>query len=118
DVQTLSAGGLSNSGTLSAGGDGRLTGRALDNAGTLSTGGALMLTADDIGNGGRVESRTLSLTGDRLDNGGTLLATNDVTLNLTQGYTGGAGSQVRGNGAVTLTADRVTQQGDIGGERL
>ncbi|WP_029729529.1 hemagglutinin repeat-containing protein, partial [Dickeya dianthicola] len=177
DVQTLSAGGLSNSGTLSAGGDGRLTGRALDNAGTLSTGGALMLTADDIGNGGRVESRTLSLTGDRLDNGGTLLAeqggalrlsdgltvgaggqllsngdwrvqagtvthqgywqgqnlwldagtldnagalwaTDAVTLNLTQGYTGGVGSQVRGNGAVTLTADRVTQQGDIGGERL
>ncbi|MCI4239496.1 hypothetical protein, partial [Dickeya dianthicola] len=37
---------------------------------------------------------------------------------LSQGYTGGAGSQVLGNGAVTLTADTVTQQGDIGGERL
>ncbi|WP_038927227.1 hypothetical protein, partial [Dickeya chrysanthemi] len=177
DVQAASQGVLSNSGTLSAGGDGRLTGRALDNAGTLSTGGALTLTAGEIINGGRLESRTLQLTGDSLDNGGTLLAeqgggltlgagltvgesgrllsngdwqiqagtvtslgqwqgknlllsadslTNDgalratdaVTLSLMQGYTGGVGSQVRGNGAVTLTADRVTQQGDIGGERL
>ncbi|MBJ2341022.1 hypothetical protein JFB35_21130, partial [Dickeya solani] len=28
------------------------------------------------------------------------------------------GSQVLGSGAVTLTADTVTQQGDIGGDRL
>nr|WP_027711988.1 hypothetical protein [Dickeya chrysanthemi] len=177
DVQAPGAGELRNSGTLSAGGDGRLSGRQVDNAGTLSTGGALTLRAGDITNGGRVESRTLSLTGDSLDNGGTLLAEQgggltlgagltvgadgqvlsngdwqiqagtvtslgqwqgknlllsadtlthdgvlqaerDITLTLTQAYTGGAGSQVRGNGAVTLTADRVTQQGDIGGERL
>ncbi|TYL40770.1 beta strand repeat-containing protein, partial [Dickeya sp. ws52] len=177
DVQALGAGELRNSGTLSAGGDGRLTGRGLDNAGTLSTGGALTLRAGDITNAGRLESRTLSLTGDSLDNGGTLLAEQgggltlgagltvgesgrllsngdwqiqagtvtslgqwqgknlllsadtlthdgvlqaerDITLTLTQAYTGGTGSQVRGNGAVTLTADRVTQQGDIGGERL
>ncbi|MEI7348130.1 beta strand repeat-containing protein, partial [Dickeya chrysanthemi] len=177
EVQTLGAGELSNSGTLVADGDGRLTARQVDNAGTLSTGGALTLTAGAITNAGRLESRTLSLTGDSLDNGGTLLAEQgggltlsdrltvgesgrllsngdwqvqagtvstqgqwqgknlrlsadtlthdgvlqaerDITLTLTQAYTGGAGSQVRGNGAVTLTADRVTQQGDIGGEWL
>ncbi|NUA46381.1 Filamentous hemagglutinin [Dickeya solani] len=177
DVQTIGAGRLSNTGRLTAGGDGRITGRGLDNAGTLSTGGALSLTAGDLTNGGRLESRTLQLTGDSLDNRGTLLAeqggvltlggglrvgadgrllsngdwqvqagsvnsrgqwqgknlllsaasldnggallgTDGITLTLTQGYTGGAGSQVLGNGAVTLTADTVTQQGDIGGDRL
>ncbi|MGM3192099.1 hemolysin BL-binding protein, partial [Dickeya dadantii subsp. dieffenbachiae] len=177
DVQAIGAGRLTNTGTLTAGGDGRITGRGLDNAGTLSTGGALTLTAGDLTNAGRLESRTLSLTGDSLDNGGTLLAeqggeltlggglhvgadgrllsngdwrvqagtvtslgqwqgktlllsadsldnggallaTDAVTLTLTQGYTGGAGSQVLGSGAVTLTADTVTQQGDIGGDRL
>ncbi|WP_456264093.1 beta strand repeat-containing protein, partial [Dickeya solani] len=177
DVQTIGAGRLSNTGRLTAGGDGRITGRGLDNAGTLSTGGALSLTAGDMTNAGRLESRTLLLTGDSLDNrgtllaeqggelrlsgaltvaddgrllsngdwqvqagsvnsrgqwqgktlllsaasldnGGALLATDAVTLTLTQGYTGGAGSQVLGNGAVTLTADTVTQQGDIGGDRL
>ncbi len=177
DVQAIGTGRLSNTGVLTAGGDGRITGRGLDNAGTLSTGGALTLTAGDLTNAGRLESRTLSLTGDSLDNGGTLLAeqggeltlggglnvgadgrllsngdwqvqagtvtslgqwqgktlllsaasldnggallaTDAVTLTLTQGYTGGAGSQVLGSGAVTLTADTVTQQGDIGGDRL
>nr|WP_279629678.1 filamentous hemagglutinin N-terminal domain-containing protein [Dickeya dadantii] len=177
DVQAIGTGRLSNTGVLTAGGDGRITGRGLDNAGTLSAGGALTLTAGDLTNAGRLESRTLSLTGDSLDNGGTLLAeqggelrlsgaltvaddgrllsngdwqvrtgsvvnqgrwqgnnllldagtldnggallaTDAVTLTLSQGYTGGAGSQVLGSGAVTLTADTVTQQGDIGGDRL
>ncbi|WP_455424159.1 hemagglutinin repeat-containing protein [Dickeya dianthicola] len=177
DVQAIGTGRLSNTGVLTAGGDGRITGRGLDNAGTLSAGGALTLTAGDLTNAGRLDSRTLSLTGDSLDNGGTLLAeqggeltlggglhvgadgrllsngdwrvqagtvtslgqwqgktlllsaasldndgallaTDAVTLTLTQGYTGGAGSQVLGSGAVTLTADTVTQQGDIGGDRL
>ncbi|MCA7015244.1 hemolysin BL-binding protein, partial [Dickeya dadantii] len=177
DVQTIGAGSLSNTGSLTAGGDGRITGRGLDNAGTLAAGGALTLTAGDMTNAGRLDSRTLLLTGDSLDNRGTLLAeqggelrltdgltvadggrllsngdwqvrtgsvvnqgrwqgnnllldagtldnngallaTDAVTLTLSQGYTGGAGSQVLGNGAVTLTADTVTQQGDIGGDRL
>ncbi|WP_284602905.1 hemagglutinin repeat-containing protein [Dickeya dadantii] len=177
DVEAIGAGRLSNTGVLTAGGDGRITGRGLDNAGTLAAGGALTLAAGDLTNAGRLESRTLSLTGDSLDNGGTLLAeqggeltlggglhvgadgrllsngdwqvqagtvtslgqwqgktlllsaasldnggallaTDAVTLTLTQGYTGGAGSQVLGSGAVTLTADTVTQQGDIGGDRL
>ncbi|MEI7290443.1 hemolysin BL-binding protein, partial [Dickeya dadantii] len=173
----LATGSLTNSGTLTAGGDGRITGRRLDNQGTLAAGGALSLTAGDMTNAGRLDSRTLLLTGDSLDNRGTLLAeqggelrlsgaltvaddgrllsngdwqvrtgsvvnqgrwqgnnllldagtldndgallaTDAVTLTLSQGYTGGAGSQVLGNGAVTLTAGTVTQQGDIGGDRL
>ncbi|WP_263062899.1 hemagglutinin repeat-containing protein [Dickeya dadantii] len=177
DVQAASPGSLTNTGTLTAGGDSRITGRRLDNQGTLAAGGALTLTAGDMTNAGRLDSRTLLLTGDSLDNGGTLLAeqggvltlggglrvgadgrllsngdwqvqagtvtslgqwqgnnlllgaasldnggallgTDAVTLTLSQGYTGGAGSQVLGNGAVTVTADTVTQQGDIGGDRL
>ncbi|WP_406619296.1 hemagglutinin repeat-containing protein [Dickeya fangzhongdai] len=177
DVQAVSlpAGSLSNTGTLVSGGDSRLTGRRLDNQGTLSSGGTLWLTAGDITNGGRLESRTLQLFGNQLDNrgtllaeqggglrltgalgntgtllsngdwqvqagavtsqggwqgrnllltadsltnGGTLLATGDVTLTLTQGYRGGAGSRVVGNGAVTVTADTLTQLGELGGERL
>ncbi|MBJ2354763.1 hemagglutinin repeat-containing protein, partial [Dickeya solani] len=177
DVQAASPGSLTNTGTLTAGGDSRITGRRLDNQGTLAASGALSLAAGDMTNAGRLDSRTLLLTGDSLDNRGTLLAeqggvltlggglrvgadgrllsngdwqvqagsvnsrgqwqgknlllsaasldnggallgTDGITLTLTQGYTGGAGSQVLGSGAVTLTADTVTQQGDIGGDRL
>ncbi len=174
-AQDVQAAGLSNTGTLVSGGDSRITGRQLNNQGTLAAGGALSLTADDITNGGRLESRTLQLFGNQLDNrgtllaeqggelrltgalgntgtllsngdwqvqagavtsqggwqgrnllltadslanGGTLLAANDATLTLTQGYSGGAGSRVLGNGRVTVTADTLTQLGELGGDRL
>ncbi|RNM21853.1 hemolysin BL-binding protein, partial [Dickeya undicola] len=177
DVQAAGLGALSNSGTLAADGDSRITGRQVDNQGLLASGGDLVLSAGDLTNGGRVESRTLQLTGGQLDNGGTLLAeqggdlrlsggltvgadgrllsngdwqvqagavlnqggwqghsltlnaaslsndgtllaTDGVTLSLQQDYTGGTNSRVQGNGVVTLTAQTVSQQGELGGDRL
>ncbi|NKI76015.1 hemolysin BL-binding protein, partial [Dickeya sp. CFBP 2040] len=178
DVQAagLPAGSLSNSGTLAAGGDSRISAGRVENQGMLA-GRDLTLSARDVINGGRLESRTLQLTGERLDNGGTLLAerggelrltgalsmgadgqllsngdwqvqagavntqglwqgnaltlnadtlanagsllaTDGVTLALLQDYTGGAGSRVLGNGAVTLTADRLFNAGRLEGQRL
>ncbi|MBI0481827.1 hypothetical protein F7097_22775, partial [Dickeya dianthicola] len=102
---------LDNGGTLLAeqGGVLRLTdGLTVGAGGQLLSNGDWQVQAGTVTSLGGWQGRNLLLTADSLTNGGTLLATNDVTLNLTQGYTGGAGSQVRGNGAVTLTADRVT----------
>ncbi|WP_368266066.1 hemagglutinin repeat-containing protein [Dickeya chrysanthemi] len=130
---------LSNTGRL----EGRrldLTAEALDNGGTLlaEQGGGLTLSdrltvgadgqvlsngdwqvqAGTVSTQGQWQGKNLRLSADTLTHDGVLQAERDITLTLTQAYTGGAGSQVRGNGAVTLTADRVTQQGDIGGEWL
>ncbi|WP_246859100.1 hemagglutinin repeat-containing protein [Dickeya oryzae] len=177
DVQVAGQGTLNNSGTLAADGDSRITGRQVDNQGLLASSGDLVLSAGDLTNGGRVESRTLQLTGEQLDNGGTLLAeqggdlrlgggltvgadgrllsngnwqvqagavlnqggwqghsltlnaaslsndgsllaTDGVTLSLQQDYTGGTNSRVVGNGAVTLTAQTLTNAGELGGDRL
>ncbi|NPE53612.1 hemolysin BL-binding protein, partial [Dickeya dadantii] len=112
---------LSNGGTLLAEQGGELTlggGLHVGADGRLLSNGDWRVQAGTVTSLGQWQGNTLLLSAASLDNGGTLLATDAVTLTLTQGYTGGAGSQVLGSGAVTLTADTVTQQGDIGGDRL
>ncbi|WP_422699791.1 beta strand repeat-containing protein, partial [Dickeya fangzhongdai] len=112
---------LSNGGTLLAeqGGELNLTGAlTVGEPGRLLSNGDWQVQAGAVTSLGGWQGRNLLLTADSLTNGGTLLAANDVTLTLTQGYSGGAGSRVLGNGAVTVTADTVTQLGELGGERL
>ncbi|ULR29337.1 hemagglutinin repeat-containing protein [Dickeya fangzhongdai] len=112
---------LSNGGTLLAeqGGVLNLTGAlTVGEPGRLLSNGDWQVQAGAVTSQGGWQGRNLLLTADSLTNGGTLLATNDATLTLTQGYSGGAGSQVLGNGRVTVTADTLTQLGELGGERL
>ncbi|WKV50843.1 hemagglutinin repeat-containing protein [Dickeya fangzhongdai] len=112
---------LSNGGTLLAEQGGVLTltgGLTVDQPGRLLSNGDWQVQAGAVTSQGGWQGRNLLLTADSLANDGTLLATDGVTLALAQGYRGGAGSRVVGNGAVTVTADTVTQQGELGGERL
>ncbi|WP_236883897.1 hemagglutinin repeat-containing protein [Dickeya fangzhongdai] len=112
---------LSNGGTLLAeqGGVLNLTGAlTVGEPGRLLSNGDWQVQAGAVTSQGGWQGRNLLLTADSLTNGGTLLAANDVTLTLTQGYNGGAGSRVLGNGAVTVTADTLTQLGELGGDRL
>ncbi|UGA49181.1 hemagglutinin repeat-containing protein [Dickeya fangzhongdai] len=112
---------LSNGGTLLAeqGGVLNLTGAlTVGEPGRLLSNGDWQVQAGAVTSLGGWQGRNLLLTADSLTNGGTLLAANDATLTLTQGYSGGAGSRVLGNGAVTVTADTLTQQGELGGDRL
>ncbi|WP_350312270.1 hemagglutinin repeat-containing protein [Dickeya fangzhongdai] len=112
---------LSNGGTLLAeqGGELNLTGAlTVGEPGRLLSNGDWQVQAGAVTSLGGWQGNNLLLTADSLTNGGTLLAVNDVTLTLTQGYSGGAGSQVLGNGRVTVTADTLTQLGELGGDRL
>ncbi|WPD75910.1 hemagglutinin repeat-containing protein [Dickeya fangzhongdai] len=112
---------LSNGGTLLAeqGGVLNLTGGlTVDQPGRLLSNGDWRVQAGAVTSLGGWQGNNLLFTADSLTNGGTLLAANDATLTLTQGYHGGAGSRVVGNGVVTVTADTVTQQGELGGNRL
>ncbi|WES88354.1 two-partner secretion domain-containing protein [Dickeya fangzhongdai] len=112
---------LSNGGTLLAeqGGELNLTGAlTVGEPGRLLSNGDWQVQAGAVTSQGGWQGNNLLLTADSLTNGGTLLAVNDVTLTLTQGYSGGAGSQVLGNGRVTVTADTLTQLGELGGDRL
>ncbi|WP_033570988.1 beta strand repeat-containing protein, partial [Dickeya undicola] len=112
---------LSNGGTLLAeqGGVLSLTGAlTVEQPGRLLSNGDWRVQAGAVNSQGSWQGNNLWLTADGLTLGGTLLAANDVTLTLTQGYDGGAGSRVVGNGGVTVTADTLTQQGELGGERL
>nr|WP_192451947.1 hypothetical protein [Dickeya fangzhongdai] len=112
---------LSNGGTLLAeqGGELNLTGAlTVGEPGRLLSNGDWQVQAGAVTSLGGWQGRNLLLTADSLTNGGTLLAANDATLTLTQGYNGGAGSRVVGNGRVTVTADTLTQLGELGGDRL
>ncbi|GAB7203175.1 hypothetical protein OS12_46230 [Dickeya oryzae] len=118
DVQVAGQGTLSNSGTLAADGDSRITGRQVDNQGLLASGGDLVLSAGDLTNGGRVESRTLQLTGGQLNNGGTLLAEQGGDLRLSGGLTVGADGRLFSNGDWQVQAGAVLNQGGWQGHSL
>ncbi|NKI74446.1 hemolysin BL-binding protein, partial [Dickeya sp. CFBP 2040] len=101
------------------GGELRLTGALSVGAdGQLLSNGDWQVQAGAVNTQGLWQGNTLTLNADTLSNNGSLLATDGVTLALLQDYTGGAGSRVLGNGAVTLTAQTVSQQGEMGGDRL
>ncbi|WP_033570956.1 two-partner secretion domain-containing protein, partial [Dickeya undicola] len=109
---------LSNGGTLLAeqGGVLNLTGAlTVGEPGRLLSNGDWQVQAGAVTSLGGWQGRNLLLTADSLTNGGTLLAANDATLTLTQGYNGGAGSRVLGNGRVTVTADTLTNGGRLVG---
>ncbi|AUH00625.1 hemolysin BL-binding protein [Prodigiosinella confusarubida] len=78
---TVTSGSLSNSGTLLGvnGADVRLTGN-LDNQGMIGSSAALAVQAAAVTQSGRMEGQTLDVRADSLDNSGTLLGLDALTL--------------------------------------
>ncbi|WP_315710631.1 hemagglutinin repeat-containing protein [Brenneria uluponensis] len=78
---TVTGGSLSNSGSLLGvnGADVRLTGN-LDNQGMIGSSAALAVQAAAVTQGGRMEGQTLDVRADSLDNSGTLLGLDALTL--------------------------------------
>ena len=103
--QTLDIGGdaIQNSGTLNAAGAAQIRGGEVTNSGAVAAKGQLTATVTALTNTGTVQGQALDITGDRVQNSGTLAS--DGALHVQAGtLASGAGSTITGMGNVALRA--------------
>ncbi|MEI7215203.1 hemagglutinin repeat-containing protein, partial [Pectobacterium versatile] len=88
-------------------------GLTVGGTGQLLTNGALQAQAGDVINDGFWQGNTLALTANNLTNGGSLLGQDGLRLDLLNAYQGSALSRLLSDGDAVITADRLTQSGEI-----
>uniref|UniRef100_UPI002DD41DB6 hemagglutinin repeat-containing protein n=1 Tax=Pectobacterium versatile TaxID=2488639 RepID=UPI002DD41DB6 len=81
--------------------------------GQLLTNGALQAQAGDVINDGFWQGNTLALTANNLTNGGSLLGQDGLRLDLLNTYQGIALSRLLSDGDAVITADHLSQSGEI-----
>ncbi|MEN6586581.1 MAG: filamentous hemagglutinin N-terminal domain-containing protein [Sulfuricella sp.] len=111
---TLAAGTLANSGTLAAGTSLIAQGTtSLVNTGILASGGDATLIAANLTNTGTVSSNgNLALAAPTFANSGLVIATNDLTLAATTGFTN-SGAVAAGNDATFTLGSAATNAGGL-----
>ncbi|WP_350326675.1 hemagglutinin repeat-containing protein [Pectobacterium aroidearum] len=112
----LNGGTFSNSGTVI--GERGITlelrdGLTVGRDGQLLTNGALQAQAGAVINDGLWQGNTLTLSANDLTNGGALLGQDGLRLDLLGSYQGNAPSRLLSDGEAVITADRLTQSGEI-----
>ncbi|MDF7758528.1 hemagglutinin repeat-containing protein [Kosakonia cowanii] len=103
--QTLDIGGdaIQNSGTLNAAGAAQIRGGEVTNLGAVAAKGQLAASVTALNNSGTVQGQALDITGDRVQNSGTLAS--DSALRVQAGtLASGTGSIITGIGNVVLRA--------------
>ncbi|MEI7308025.1 hemagglutinin repeat-containing protein [Pectobacterium carotovorum] len=88
-------------------------GLTVGGTGQLLTNGALQAQAGDVTNDGFWQGNTLALTANNLTNGGSLLGQDGLRLDLLNTYQGSALSRLLSDGDAVITADHLTQRGEI-----
>ncbi|WP_326489431.1 hemagglutinin repeat-containing protein [Pectobacterium versatile] len=88
-------------------------GLTVGGTGQLLTNGALQAQAGDVTNDGFWQGNTLALTANNLTNGGSLLGQDGLRLDLLDTYQGSALSRLLSDGDAVITADRLSQSGEI-----
>ncbi|WP_326489299.1 hemagglutinin repeat-containing protein [Pectobacterium versatile] len=88
-------------------------GLTVGGTGQLLTNGALQAQAGDVTNDGFWQGNTLALTANNLTNGGSLLGQDGLRLDLLDTYQGSALSRLLSDGDAVITADRLSQNGEI-----
>ncbi|MCH5084122.1 hemagglutinin repeat-containing protein, partial [Pectobacterium versatile] len=88
-------------------------GLTVGSAGQFLTNGALQAQADTVVNDGFWQGNTLALTANNLTNGGLLLGQDGLRLDLLNTYQGSALSRLLSDGDAVITADRLTQRGEV-----
>ncbi|GKW20524.1 hypothetical protein PEC302107_22530 [Pectobacterium araliae] len=88
-------------------------GLTVGGTGQLLTNGALQAQAGDVINDGFWQGNTLTLAANTLTNGGSLLGQDGMRLDLLNTYQGSAQSRLLSDGDALITADRLTQSGEI-----
>ncbi|MEQ9947641.1 hemagglutinin repeat-containing protein [Pectobacterium aroidearum] len=117
----LNGGTFSNSGTVI--GERGITlelrdGLTVSSTGQMLTNGALQAQAGTVVNGGFWQGNTLALSANDLTNGGTLLGQDVLRLDLLGTYQGNAPSRLLSDGEAVITAERLTQSGEIAADTL
>ncbi|WP_350316631.1 hemagglutinin repeat-containing protein [Pectobacterium aroidearum] len=88
-------------------------GLTVGSAGQLLTNGILQVQAGSVMNDGLWQGNTLALSANDLTNGGSLLGQVGLHLDLLGTYQGNAQSRLLSDGEAVITADRLTQSGEI-----
>ncbi|WP_275669478.1 hemagglutinin repeat-containing protein [Pectobacterium versatile] len=88
-------------------------GLTVGSTGQLLTNGALQAQAGDVINDGFWQGNTLTLTANNLTNGGSLLGQDGLRLDLLDTYQGSALSRLLSDGDAVITADHLTQRGEV-----
>ncbi|WP_318840425.1 hemagglutinin repeat-containing protein [Pectobacterium polaris] len=88
-------------------------GLTVGGTGQLLTNGALQAQARTVMNDGLWQGNTLTLTANDLTNGGSLLGQDGLRLDLRGTYQGNAQSRLLSDGEAIITADRLSQSGEI-----
>ncbi|UYA60266.1 Putative large exoprotein involved in heme utilization or adhesion of ShlA/HecA/FhaA family [Pectobacterium sp. F1-1] len=113
---TLNGGSFDNTGTVI--GERGITlalrdGLTVGATGQLLTNGVLSAQAGTVTNDGVWQGNTLALTANALTNGGVLLGQDGLRLDLPGTYQGNAQSRLLSDGDAVITADRLSQSGEI-----
>ncbi|MEQ9879252.1 hemagglutinin repeat-containing protein [Pectobacterium aroidearum] len=93
-------------------------GLMVGSTGQILTNGALLAQAGAVINDGFWQGNTLALSANDLTNGGTLLGQDVLRLDLLGTYQGNAPSRLLSDGEAVITADRLTQSGEIAADTL
>ncbi|WP_277871571.1 hemagglutinin repeat-containing protein [Pectobacterium brasiliense] len=88
-------------------------GLTVSGTGQLLTNGTLQVQAGTVLNDGFWQGNTLALFANDLTNGGTLLGQDGLRLELPGTYQGNAQSRLLSDGEAVITANRLTQSGEI-----
>ncbi|WP_238483602.1 hemagglutinin repeat-containing protein [Rahnella perminowiae] len=104
-------GDLTNSGSLLSSGDVTVNAATLENSGQLLSDKTATVTADHLTNQGQIQGDTLALTANNADNSGNLIGLKGLTAQLQQDLTNATSGKMLTQGALTVTATHVTNNG-------
>nr|WP_129951129.1 hemagglutinin repeat-containing protein [Rahnella sp. RFA10(1/100)] len=105
-------GDLTNSGSLLSSGDVTVNAATLENSGQLLSDKTATVTADHLTNQGQIQGDTLALTANNADNSGNLIGLKGLTAQLQQDLTNATSGKMLTQGALTVTAAHVTNNGN------
>ncbi|MGV0085706.1 hemagglutinin repeat-containing protein [Rahnella aceris] len=105
-------GDLNNGGSLLSSGNVTVNAATLENSGQLLSDKTATVTADHVSNTGQIQGDTLALTANNADNSGNLIGLKGLTAQLQQDLTNATSGKILTQGALTVTAAHVTNNGN------
>lgn len=105
-------GDLNNSGSLLSSGDVTVNAATLENSGQLLSDKTATVTANHLTNQGQIQGDTLAVTAGSADNSGNLIGLKGLTAQLQQDLTNATSGKMLTQGALTVTAAHVTNNGN------
>ncbi|MDO2440947.1 hemagglutinin repeat-containing protein [Enterobacter nematophilus] len=102
---------LTNTGRLLGQGSTRVAAGALNNQGSLLVDGDLIVDGGSLSNGGSLQGSTLTVNSGTVDNAGSVIGLNALTLQPLQGLTNRAGASMKTQGTLLAGGQSITNDG-------